>query len=65
MINEIILNVFLMGFYIVCCFCQEWLDKCLVWDFQDFGGIDMIQILLLMLWKLDIVLYNKQVIYVY
>ncbi|XP_048732388.1 acetylcholine receptor subunit alpha-like 1 isoform X2 [Ostrea edulis] len=38
---------------------HEWSDKRLVWDPQDFGGIDMTQIPSSDLWKPDIVLYNN------
>ncbi|XP_061172033.1 acetylcholine receptor subunit alpha-like 1 isoform X2 [Saccostrea echinata] len=38
---------------------QEWFDKRLIWNPQDFGGINMTQIPSTDLWKPDIVLYNN------
>lgn len=38
---------------------QEWTDAYLQWDPDDYGGLDAIRIPSSLVWRPDIVLYNK------
>lgn len=38
---------------------QEWADAYLRWDPDDYGGLDAIRIPSSLVWRPDIVLYNK------
>ena len=41
------------------CIFKEWKDHSLSWNKDDYGGIESIHIPAAMIWRPDILLYNK------
>lgn len=40
-------------------FCYFWVDYWLLWEFFKYGGIIMVYILVVFVWKFDIVFINR------
>ncbi len=45
------------------CFIQHWTDQFLRWDPSQFGGIKVMNVPAEIIWKPDILVYNKYVIH--